>query len=132
MNNQQKQPNKLLTVDNVKRLFAFIGFLTYSISVVIKNQNMIQLGQYEYIFVIIIGVCLAIVDSTRKIEQIINHFDPEKLDDAITKLHSISETMSLSTQRDHPTAPDYEAQTQQQDTHRDVKINDQYTIRVKN
>ena len=130
MNNQNnnQQNNKCLTTDNVKRLFAFIGFMTYTISVIIKNQNMIQLGQYEYIFVIIIGLCMAVVDSTRRIEQIINHFDHDKLDDAINKLNTISETMSLTNRtNEYATCPDNES-----NTHRDVKINDQYTIRVKN
>lgn len=121
---------KILTKENMRIFFIYMAYLIYSFSVVIKNQLNIQLGNWEYIFVVLNLVCIKLAENTKKIEQIINHVDLEKMDNLLDQLMTVSNTISTGRTEileiNEPFNEEPEA-----DTHRDINLNENYIIRVK-
>ena len=48
----------VIKLDYIKKGFVLIAYLTYCCITVLKNQMHIELGNYEYIFIGVIGASL--------------------------------------------------------------------------
>lgn len=81
--------------DNLKRIFITIAYVAYTLVVILKQQMKIELGNVEYIFVIVIGICLKLADSTSTIKNIISTIDTQKLDEVINKIDMVNETLTV-------------------------------------
>jgi uncharacterized protein YllA (UPF0747 family) len=79
----------LCSVDNIKKMFIIIAYCSYVVMTAIQNQMEIQLGNYNYIFCAVIGVCLKLSQSTTVIEKIINSIDNTVIDEIKNQLNSI-------------------------------------------
>ena len=62
----------VIKLDYIKKGFVLIAYLTYCCITVLKNQMHIELGNYEYIFIGLIGASLKLSQNTEIIEKIIN------------------------------------------------------------
>jgi hypothetical protein len=82
--------SSIFNFETLKKVFIIIAYLSYVLTTIMKNQDYFNLGNYEYIFVVIIGVCLKLSQSTEVIEKLINSIDTETMDDIKLKLESIN------------------------------------------
>ena len=58
----------VVNFEYIKKGFIIVAYLTYSCITVLKNQMHIELGNYEYIFICVIGACLKLSENTKIIE----------------------------------------------------------------
>jgi hypothetical protein len=121
--------------DFIKKLFIVLAYLTYLGTTIAKQQLKIDLGNYEFIFVAIIGICLKLSASITQIETIINQIDITKINDITERLADIS--INLSQQNTHRSigvlddnTPNEPYEASETETHRDVNINKDYVLRI--
>jgi hypothetical protein len=89
-NETTKIEKKTTLLTYIKKGFIIVAYLSYIAVTIMKNQNYFELGNYEYIFVFVIGVCLKLSDSTKTIEKIINVFDEKQLEELKSNISSIN------------------------------------------
>jgi hypothetical protein len=120
----------LITIDNVKRLLITIAYVCYVIVTVLKNNTGLNLGNGEYVFVAIIGICLKLADSTNTIQQMLSVVDPVKLEQLLQRTESITTSLILPNTERSICEP-FETPRSDEETHRDIRLNDQFIIRVR-
>ena len=121
----------VIKLDYIKKGFVLIAYLTYCCITVLKNQMHIELGNYEYIFICVIGACLKLSENTKIIEKIINEIPLADLQMIKDKLESIQESsISQRSVIDMPNEP-YEESETDGITHRDYKLGNGQIIRIK-
>ena len=121
----------VIKLDYIKKGFVLIAYLTYCCITVLKNQMHIELGNYEYIFIGLIGASLKLSQNTEIIEKIINEIPLADLQMIKDKLESIQETsISQRSVIDMPNEP-YEESETDGITHRDYKLGNGQIIRIK-
>ena len=92
----------------------------------------IELGNYEYIFIGLIGASLKLSQNTEIIEKIINEIPLADLQMIKDKLESIQESsISQRSVIDMPNEPYEESETDGIITHRDYKLGNGQIIRIK-
>ena len=112
----------VIKLDYIKKGFVLIAYLTYCCITVLKNQMHIELGNYEYIFIGLIGASLKLSQNTEIIEKIINEIPLADLEMIKQKLESIQESsISQRSIIDIPNEP-YEESETDGITHRDYKM----------
>ena len=122
----------VIKLDYIKKGFVLIAYLTYCCITVLKNQMHIELGNYEYIFICVIGACLKLSENTKIIEKIINEIPLADLQMIKDKLESIQESsISQRSVVDMPNEPYEESETDGIITHRDYKLGNGQIIRIK-
>ena len=122
----------VIKLDYIKKGFVLIAYLTYCCITVLKNQMHIELGNYEYIFIGVIGACLKLSENTKIIEKIINEIPLADLQMIKDKLESIQESsISQRSVIDIPNEPYEESETDGIITHRDYKMANGQIIRIK-
>ena len=115
----------------VKKGFVIVAYITYCFITVLKNQMHIELGNYEYIFIGVIGACLKLSQNTEVIEKIINEIPLKDLELIKQKLESIQESsISQRSVIDMPNEP-YEESETDGITHRDYRLLNGQIIRIK-
>ena len=121
----------VIKLDYIKKGFIIVAYLTYCCITVLKNQMHIELGNYEYIFIGVIGACLKLSENTKIIEKIINEIPIADLQMIKDKLESIQESsISQRSVIDIPNEP-YEESETDGITHRDYKMLNGQIIRIK-
>ena len=121
----------VIKLDYIKKGFVLIAYLTYCCITVLKNQMHIELGNYEYIFIGLIGASLKLSQNTEIIEKIINEIPLADLQMIKDKLESIQESsISQRSVIDMPNEP-YEESETDGITHRDYKLGNGQIIRIK-
>ena len=121
----------VIKLDYIKKGFVLIAYLTYCCITVLKNQMHIELGNYEYIFIGLIGASLKLSQNTEIIEKIINEIPLADLQMIKDKLESIQESsISQRSVIDIPNEP-YEESETDGITHRDYKMANGQIIRIK-
>ena len=121
----------VVNFEYIKRGFIIVAYLTYCCITVLKNQMHIELGNYEYIFIGIIGLSLKLSQNTEVIEKIINEIPLSDLQMIKDKLESIQESsISQRSIIDIPNEP-YEESETDGITHRDYKMLNGQIIRIK-
>ena len=121
----------VIKLDYIKKGFVLIAYLTYCCITVLKNQMHIELGNFEYIFIGVIGACLKLSENTKIIEKIINEIPLADLAMIKQKLESIQESsISQRSVIDMPNEP-YEESETDGITHRDYKLGNGQIIRIK-
>ena len=120
----------VVNFEYVKKGFIIVAYLTYCCITVLKNQMHIELGNYEYIFIGVIGACLKLSENTKIIEKIINEIPLADLQMIKDKLESIQETSSQRSVIDIPNEP-YEESETDGITHRDYRMLNGQIIRIK-
>ena len=121
----------VIKLDYIKKGFVLIAYLTYCCITVLKNQMHIELGNYEYIFIGLIGASLKLSQNTEIIEKIINEIPLADLQMIKDKLESIQESsISQRSVIDIPNEP-YEESETDGITHRDYKMTNGQIIRIK-
>ena len=121
----------VIKLDYIKKGFIIVAYLTYCCITVLKNQMHIELGNYEYIFIGVIGACLKLSENTKIIEKIINEIPLADLQMIKDKLESIQESsISQRSVIDMPNEP-YEESETDGITHRDYKLGNGQIIRIK-
>ena len=121
----------VVNFEYIKKGFIIVAYLTYSCITVLKNQMHIELGNYEYIFIGVIGACLKLSENTKIIEKIINEIPLADLQMIKDKLESIQESsISQRSVIDMPNEP-YEESETDGITHRDYKLGNGQIIRIK-
>ena len=121
----------VVNFEYVKKGFIIVAYLTYCCITVLKNQMHIELGNYEYIFIGVIGACLKMSENTKIIEKIINEIPLADLQMIKDKLESIQESsISQRSVIDIPNEP-YEESETDGITHRDYKMLNGQIIRIK-
>ena len=121
----------VIKLDYIKKGFVLIAYLTYCCITVLKNQMHIELGNYEYIFIGLIGASLKLSQNTEIIEKIINEIPLADLQMIKDKLESIQESsISQRSVIDMPNEP-YEESETDGITHRDYKMANGQIIRIK-
>ena len=121
----------VVNFEYIKKGFIIVAYLTYSCITVLKNQMHIELGNYEYIFICVIGACLKLSENTKIIEKIINEIPLADLQMIKDKLESIQESsISQRSVIDMPNEP-YEESETDGITHRDYKLGNGQIIRIK-
>ena len=122
----------VIKLDYIKKGFVLIAYLTYCCITVLKNQMHIELGNYEYIFIGLIGASLKLSQNTEIIEKIINEIPLADLQMIKDKLESIQESsISQRSVIDMPNEPYEESETADGITHRDYKMANGQIIRIK-
>ena len=122
----------VVNFEYIKKGFIIVAYLTYCCITVLKNQMHIELGNYEYIFIGLIGACLKLSQNTEVIEKIINEIPLADLQMIKDKLESIQETsISQRSIIDIPNEPYEESETDGIITHRDYKMANGQIIRIK-
>lgn len=122
----------VIKLDYIKKGFVLIAYLTYCCITVLKNQMHIELGNYEYIFIGLIGASLKLSQNTEIIEKIINEIPLADLQMIKDKLESIQESsISQRSVIDMPNEPYEESETADGITHRDYKLGNGQIIRIK-
>ena len=121
----------VVNFEYVKKGFIIVAYLTYCCITVLKNQMHIELGNYEYIFIGLIGASLKLSQNTEIIEKIINEIPLADLQMIKDKLESIQESsISQRSVIDMPNEP-YEESETDGITHRDYKLGNGQIIRIK-
>ena len=121
----------VVNFEYIKKGFIIVAYLTYCCITVLKNQMHIDLGNYEYIFIGVIGACLKLSENTKIIEKIINEIPLADLQMIKDKLESIQESsISQRSVIDMPNEP-YEESETDGITHRDYKLGNGQIIRIK-
>ena len=121
----------VINFEYVKKGFIIVAYLTYCCITVLKNQMHIELGNYEYIFIGVIGACLKMSENTKIIEKIINEIPIADLQMIKEKLESIQESsISQRSIIDIPNEP-YEESETDGITHRDYRMANGQIIRIK-
>ena len=121
----------VIKLDYIKKGFIIVAYLTYCCITVLKNQMHIELGNYEYIFICLIGASLKLSQNTEIIEKIINEIPLADLQMIKDKLESIQESsISQRSVIDMPNEP-YEESETDGITHRDYKLGNGQIIRIK-
>ena len=121
----------VIKLDYIKKGFIIVAYLTYCCITVLKNQMHIDLGNYEYIFIGLIGASLKLSQNTEIIEKIINEIPLADLEMIKQKLESIQESsISQRSVIDMPNEP-YEESETDGITHRDYKLGNGQIIRIK-
>ena len=121
----------VIKLDYIKKGFVLIAYLTYCCITVLKNQMHIELGNYEYIFIGLIGASLKLSQNTEIIEKIINEIPLADLQMIKDKLESIQESsISQRSVIDMPNEP-YEESETDGITHRDYRMLNGQIIRIK-
>ena len=121
----------VIKLDYIKKGFIIVAYLTYCCITVLKNQMHIELGNYEYIFIGLIGASLKLSQNTEIIEKIINEIPLADLQMIKDKLESIQESsISQRSVIDMPNEP-YEESETDGITHRDYKLGNGQIIRIK-
>jgi hypothetical protein len=122
-----------IEIDSVKRFFILLSYISYVILTILNNNLKIHNQYVDYIFLFIIGLSLKIADSTSTIKQIINNVDLDKFENIITRTESIisNSTVIPITDRSVQT-PERDNEPFNIDTHRDISLNSQYVLRIKN
>ena len=121
----------VVNFENIKKAFIIVAYLTYCCITILKNQMHIELGNYEYIFIGVIGACLKLSENTKIIEKIINEIPLADLQMIKDKLESIQESsISQRSIIDIPNEP-YEESETDGITHRDYKMLNGQIIRIK-
>ena len=121
----------VIKLDYIKKGFVLIAYLTYCCITVLKNQMHIELGNYEYIFIGLIGASLKLSQNTEIIEKIINEIPLADLQMIKDKLESIQESsISQRSVIDMPNEP-YEESETDGITHRDYNLGNGQIIRIK-
>ena len=121
----------VIKLDYIKKGFIIVAYLTYCCITVLKNQMHIDLGNYEYIFIGVIGASLKLSENTKTIEKIINEIPLADLEMIKQKLESIQESsISQRSVIDMPNEP-YEESETDGITHRDYKLGNGQIIRIK-
>ena len=122
----------VIKLDYIKKGFVLIAYLTYCCITVLKNQMHIELGNYEYIFIGLIGASLKLSQNTEIIEKIINEIPLADLQMIKDKLESIQESsISQRSVIDMPINEPYEESETDGITHRDYKLGNGQIIRIK-
>ena len=124
----------VVNFEYVKKGFIIVAYLTYCCITVLKNQMHIELGNYEYIFIGVIGTCLKLSENTKIIEKIINEIPLADLQMIKDKLESIQESsISQRSIIDIPINEPYEDSISESGiiTHRDYKMLNGQIIRIK-
>ena len=124
----------VVNFEYVKKGFIIVAYLTYCCITVLKNQMHIELGNYEYIFIGVIGACLKLSENTKIIEKIINEIPLADLQMIKDKLESIQESsISQRSIIDIPINEPYEDSISESGiiTHRDYKMLNGQIIRIK-
>ena len=122
----------VIKLDYIKKGFIIVAYLTYCCITVLKNQMHIDLGNYEYIFIGLIGLSLKLSQNTEIIEKIINEIPLADLQIIKDKLESIQESsISQRSVIDMPNEPYEESETDGIITHRDYKLGNGQIIRIK-
>ena len=122
----------VIKLDYIKKGFIIVAYLTYCCITVLKNQMHIDLGNYEYIFIGVIGASLKLSENTKTIEKIINEIPLADLEMIKQKLESIQESsISQRSVIDMPNEPYEESETADGITHRDYKLGNGQIIRIK-
>jgi len=139
------------TMEILKKMFILIAYFSYVGLTVAKNQLKLDLGNYEYILVGIIGVCMKLAYNLDYVEQLINNVSLDDLKSITEQLSEI--TLSLSQpnittrsllkhdtpRADTPSEPvmleinepiEPSENGEEEITHRDVKLNDNYVLRI--
>jgi hypothetical protein len=76
-------------VNNIKKGFILLAYMGYVLVTILKNQDYFSIGNYEYIIVFFIGVCLKMASSTEIVEKIVNSIDSETIEEIQNKLNNI-------------------------------------------
>ena len=122
----------IINFDYIKKGFIITAYLTYCAMTILKNQMHIELGNYEYILVGIIGICLKLSQNTEVIEKLINEIPLADLEMIKQKLESIQESsISQRSIIEMPNEPYEESETDGVITHRDYKMLNGQIIRIK-
>ena len=122
----------VVNFEYVKKGFIIVAYLTYCCITVLKNQMHIELGNYEYIFIGVIGACLKLSENTKIIEKIINEIPLADLQMIKDKLESIQESsISQRSIVDIPINEPYEESETDGITHRDYRMLNGQIIRIK-
>ena len=124
----------VVNFEYVKKGFIIVAYLTYCCITVLKNQMHTELGNYEYIFIGVIGACLKLSENTKIIEKIINEIPLADLQMIKDKLESIQESsISQRSIVDIPINEPYEESISESGiiTHRDYKMLNGQIIRIK-
>ena len=124
----------VVNFEYIKKGFIIVAYLTYCCITVLKNQMHIELGNYEYIFIGVIGACLKLSENTKIIEKIINEIPLKDLELIKQKLESIQESsISQRSIIDIPINEPYEDSISESGiiTHRDYKMLNGQIIRIK-
>ena len=122
----------IINFEYIKKGFIIIAYLTYCAITVLKNQMRIELGNYEYIFIAVIGACLKLSENTKIIEKLINEIPLADLEMIKAKLESIQESsVSQRSIIEMPNEPYEESETDGVITHRDYKMLNGQIIRIK-
>ena len=122
----------IINFEYIKKGFIIIAYLTYCAITVLKNQMRIELGNYEYIFIGLIGACLKLSENTKIIEKLINEIPLADLEMIKAKLESIQESsVSQRSIIEMPNEPYEESETDGVITHRDYKMLNGQIIRIK-
>ena len=122
----------VVNFEYVKKGFIIVAYLTYCCITVLKNQMHIELGNYEYIFIGVIGACLKMSENTKIIEKIINEIPLADLQMIKDKLESIQESsISQRSVIDMPINEPYEESETDGITHRDYRMLNGQIIRIK-
>ena len=122
----------VVNFEYVKKGFIIVAYLTYCCITVLKNQMHIELGNYEYIFIGVIGACLKLSENTKIIEKIINEIPLADLQMIKDKLESIQESsISQRSVIDMPINEPYEESETDGITHRDYRMLNGQIIRIK-
>ena len=122
----------VVNFEYIKKGFIIVAYLTYCCITVLKNQMHIELGNYEYIFLGVIGACLKLSDNTKIIEKIINEIPLADLEMIKQKLESIQESsISQRSVIDMPINEPYEESETDGITHRDYRLLNGQIIRIK-
>jgi hypothetical protein len=121
---------EMMTIDNIKRMLITIAYVCYVIVTVLKNNAGLNLGAGEYVFVAVIGICLKLADSTNTIQQMLSVVDPEKLEQLLQRTESITTSLILPNS-DRSICEPFATPRSDEQTHRDIRLNDQYIIRVR-
>ena len=122
----------VVNFEYVKKGFIIVAYLTYCCITVLKNQMHIELGNYEYIFIGVIGACLKMSENTKIIEKIINEIPLADLQMIKDKLESIQESsISQRSIVDIPINEPYEESETDGITHRDYRMLNGQIIRIK-
>jgi hypothetical protein len=119
----------------IKKILITIAYCAYVALTVAKNKLQLDIGNYEYIVVAVIGICLKLASSLNELSNIINNINLEELKSITGQLSDI--TLNLSqpqqTTRTLDANEPYVMDTPKHSetiTHRDVPFNDNYVLRI--
>lgn len=130
-----------MKTEKIKLFFAYLAYISYLISVFLKNEAHIEFNRYEYIFCLVIAVSLKLSHNVEIIEKFV--VDNTELAIIKSRVDSILELQSnpasrrteeiVMLDRGIINIDNCEPYTESEiDTHRSIDLNDKYKLQIRN